>query len=365
MTRLRRTLATFVLALAPALPAAGGWAVQSLGRAEGLPSGQVHAVIQGTDGAMFFAGPSGLVRYDGARTEVFGPDHGLATQGLRALALAPDGTLWIGSDAGVDAWRPDGTTDSPIPPEAWSYGFVEDLAATADGDLWIASARGLLRWHPDDGLASAGDELPATLVTAVEAGGNGVIWAAGPAFGLWRRDGPRWRRVPDIAPSTLAAGADGAVLAGSEEGLVEVTPEGRTRPLLPVSGPVSAVLSLGAELWVADGQLRVYRRAGGRLAPAEVVLEAARVNQIVADAQDNVWWIRPRSTGSADGPTCACGLSSGTMPGSSKGRARRSSSTASGRSTPPSTRPGSSTSAACSSATGCAASTSTGRCRRR
>ncbi len=62
-----------ILALALALALtlmpdfAAALSVRYVGRAEGLPSTQVHAVIEAGDGFVWFVGPSGLARYDGWR----------------------------------------------------------------------------------------------------------------------------------------------------------------------------------------------------------------------------------------------------------------------------------------------------------
>jgi ligand-binding sensor domain-containing protein len=67
--------------------------IQEVGRSRGLPTTQVHDLAVGDDGTMWFAGPSGLARYDGSRIESFGKKDGLSTNGLRALAVAANGVL--------------------------------------------------------------------------------------------------------------------------------------------------------------------------------------------------------------------------------------------------------------------------------
>ncbi len=100
---------------------------QNLGREQGLPSAQVHAVAQDPSGIIWFAGPLGLTRYDGARMTDKGPADGLSTQGLRSLTLGPDGKLWIGTDVGVDLLDRDGTFRPLSDPASWGFGFVEDI----------------------------------------------------------------------------------------------------------------------------------------------------------------------------------------------------------------------------------------------
>ncbi len=66
----------------------------------GLPSDHVRAIAQAPDGTMWFGTDSGLVKYDGRRIQK------IATQGpgaarVLALKLDSEGTLWVGSDAGA------------------------------------------------------------------------------------------------------------------------------------------------------------------------------------------------------------------------------------------------------------------------
>lgn len=269
------------LALLPfaAVPAAAAVHVDRLGRGDGLPSNQLHAVVQGRRrGSIWFAGPSGLARYDGARIELLNPSHGLSTQGLRALAVDDEGRLWVGTDVGVDVF--DGGEIRPLTGDGgWAHGFVESLAAAPDGTMWIGTARGLLSWNRRTGLTPATDRrLAGTLIAAVVAAPDGVVWAAGASCGLLRRDAGGWRDLEgrgweEVAPvRTVAPGARGSVFVGGDGGLVEIDRDGRVVGRLddPAgagagAGAVTAVLEVGDELWLGvAGQLRLYRRRSER-----------------------------------------------------------------------------------------------------
>ncbi len=202
----------------------------------------MHDVAIGPDGFVWIAGPSGLARYDGTGTTVLGRRDNLTTQGLRALAGDAAGRLWIGGDQGVDLREADGTVRRLA--EDWSFGFVEDFAV--DGLVtWAAASEGLVRWTREAGCALTGESgLSGTLVTAVERGEDGVVWAAGPSAGLWRlpADGGEdaWERVPEgwqsVAPlRTLASGAGGTIIVGGDGGVVELDPAGSVpqSPLAP------------------------------------------------------------------------------------------------------------------------------------
>jgi len=268
----------------------------NLGRREGMPSAQVHAVAEGPDGSMWAAGPSGLVRYDGVRIVVIGRNEGLSTQGLRALDVASDGTLWVGTDVGIDLVEQGGTIRPLIPPEQWSLGFVDVLSAGEEG-LWIGASRGIARWTAAEGLqVEAG--VPAQLVTAVLTAGNRT-WCAGPTLGVRYGDSAGWHEVDvrlwkDVAPVvTLAAGPDTTLLVGGANGAVEIDWDaGSSRRVAGSTAgeAVTSALYVGDELWLGvAGQLRRYRGTPTGWDRGEVVLDGVLVNQILVDSNDNIW----------------------------------------------------------------------------
>jgi len=65
------------------------------GVAEGLPEATVRAILEDRRGALWLAtAGGGVVRFDGARFEVYSEDSGLASN--RIAALAEDGTATCG-----------------------------------------------------------------------------------------------------------------------------------------------------------------------------------------------------------------------------------------------------------------------------
>lgn len=75
----------------------------------GLPSDRINAIAEDDNGAMWFGTDSGLVRYDGRRTQLVGSEGSGTNQGtgllpssrIRALKRDRAGALWIGTDAGA------------------------------------------------------------------------------------------------------------------------------------------------------------------------------------------------------------------------------------------------------------------------
>lgn len=66
----------------------------------GLPSDQVRAVAQDSEGQMWFGTDAGLARYDGRRIQTV-TDEGLRGPRTHALRVDAGGALWVGADGGA------------------------------------------------------------------------------------------------------------------------------------------------------------------------------------------------------------------------------------------------------------------------
>lgn len=272
--------------------------INTINRNDGLPSGQVHDLVQDAQGIFWFAGPGGLARYDGSRIKSFGQKDGLQTHGLRSLAVSADGGVFVGSDLGADVVEADGKIHSLVEAAKWRYGFVECLATAAD-TLWLGTAEGLLCRTDRDGLRTADDaRLKSGLISALLAAKNGAVWAAGAQCGLLKFEAGEWSAPQNDdwrqvgACLCLADGADSAILLGGEKGLIEIDAAGRAARLLPdeINESVTAVLCVEDELWLGiGGQLRIFRKQAGNWRFEQTVLENAMVNKLFLDRIGNVW----------------------------------------------------------------------------
>ena len=66
----------------------------------GLPSNNVRAIAQDSEGVMWFGTDGGLARYDGRRIQKVGSEA-LPTGRVRAIKLDGEGALWVGTDTGA------------------------------------------------------------------------------------------------------------------------------------------------------------------------------------------------------------------------------------------------------------------------
>ncbi len=116
-------------------------------------------------------------------------ENALISNNTRAVALAADGNVWIGSTQGIT--RYDGSewslynTDNGLP-----NNMIYDVYCAGNGDVWIATAAGIAVF---DGLGwtgyGIGDGLPSNTIWCITGDANGNIWAGTSNAGFFKFDG--------------------------------------------------------------------------------------------------------------------------------------------------------------------------------
>ncbi len=169
---------------------------------EGLPQSSVKAILQTSDGYLWFGTRFGLVRFDGVTLTVFGPGSNPALEDGNCGSLMQDrltGGLWIGRRESVcyfDGQRFANYDINAGAPEM----IIRQMDAAIDGGLWLASTHGLLkfkdgritqRFGAETGLLD--DEIQSVFVDTA-----GLIWL-GLKEGLQRLD-PKTGRTEEIKP---------------------------------------------------------------------------------------------------------------------------------------------------------------------
>ncbi|MGB5256747.1 MAG: two-component regulator propeller domain-containing protein [Woeseiaceae bacterium] len=165
--------------------------------ADGLVQGSVLDIEQDHTGFLWFATEAGLDRYDGFSFKHYRHERGnpnaLASDFIRDLDIAGDGSLWIATDGGgVSRWDP--ATDSITTyrsqeSDDTSLGTdrIVTILAGADGFIWIGTRdSGLERLDPETHevlhFASQHDD-PASVssreIFALIEDGAGYLWIGG------------------------------------------------------------------------------------------------------------------------------------------------------------------------------------------
>lgn len=125
-----------------------------------LSQSSVFAIMQDTQGFMWFGTRDGLNRYDSRRNVVYrrvsGDSTSLSSNSINAITLDKQGKLWIGTSRGLNLYQP--RTDnfqqifSSTTPYTLSHNNISALLQTADGSLWIGTRNGLNRLKNPENL---------------------------------------------------------------------------------------------------------------------------------------------------------------------------------------------------------------------
>lgn len=198
---------------------------------DGLWETQLNAVAVAPDGAVWFGSQLGLTRFDGETWQTFGGEVGLghADSGVYVvydIVTGPDGALWCGTAGGVS--RFDGQTwthytEADGLPSRWSNA----LAFAPDGALWVATGGGVARFDGQTWRAyTVADGLAYDITHNVAIDAQGVVWVAGwdlNGDAISRFDGTTWTTytskdgVPKSDLTALTIASDGALWVGSLE----------------------------------------------------------------------------------------------------------------------------------------------------
>lgn len=260
------------------IPGDPAWVHESFTMKDGLPRAGIAQMVQTRDGYLWLATFDGLVRFDGARFEVFDSARvpALGSNRIVDLLEARDGALWVRTEQGHVARFAGGaftTCAAPVAGRATCAlsgpGATEftQLYEDAAGTLWVGGRSGLFRVSGDELLAVSGLTTGSEVISVLR-DRSGRLWVA-----TWRdlqvgRPG-RFERValpPDpffhiSFSSTLAEDAQGDVWIATSKGVGRFR-NGRFTAEIPGQGSVAPDGRGG--VWIAFPD-RVLRYRAERL----------------------------------------------------------------------------------------------------
>ncbi len=103
----------------------------------GLPSDNVQAIAQTSDGILWFGTESGLARFDGRRVQTVPLENAISNKVL-ALKTDDDGALWIGTEMGAFRLK-----DGKVQPIAETRNFAVTSILLAE-NVFLATANGVI-----------------------------------------------------------------------------------------------------------------------------------------------------------------------------------------------------------------------------
>jgi hypothetical protein len=119
---------------------------------DGYLRSAAHVIAQDRDGYLWIGTDNGLCRFDGVRFVLWMPPAGMHLPSPRIVSLLADsdGALWIGTEAGLAHWNR-GRLENDLEHEGWIFGFEQDhdgaVSEDREGTLWIATDNGLDAFH--------------------------------------------------------------------------------------------------------------------------------------------------------------------------------------------------------------------------
>jgi len=261
---------------------------------QGLNSGQVHQTVQALTGHIWSTTPLGLSRYDGVALKMFHQKKFLSSHGLRAIAVGPDGLLWVGSDKGIDLL--DVSSGEPRIVSFDPIGTVNCIAV-CDGTVWVGTTQGLFH-NTEHGklLRSHFPELAEATITSIIGHRNRDIWITGPKIGAWAFpsgfDQPVQIDCPPQlgTPSALSAGPDGSTIIGGDQGLAQFSADRDLICSCRTDQPVLSLLWDDGNIWAGLGGSLVELDPENPSDPqTRLLIDGISVLDMFVDNFRNVW----------------------------------------------------------------------------
>ena len=281
---------------------------------DGFSLGNVYAMAQGPDGYLWFGTEFGLFRFDGIHSSAWQPPAGQQIPGgdsINSLLFTRDGTLWIGTFAGLVTLKDGKLTPRP---EVGRH-FVSSLFEDREGTVWVGTLGppgGLLAIRSGSSTQYGEHGAFGRAVWAMHEDSSGTLWAAAQS-GLWRIKPSPPRRYPTPTELIGLTDADDGKLLLALHGAGLLRLAGDTLGSYPIRGANNSTRLLrdrdvdsnrvlrdrDGGLWIAtverglihlhNGRTDVFSRADGL--SGDVILS------IMEDREGDVW---VASTGGLD-----------------------------------------------------------------
>ena len=265
--------------------------------ADGLSQSSVQAILQDSQGFLWFGTQDGLNRYDGNTVIVFTPDpddeNSLSDSWVQVLAEDSQGGLWIGSQhSGLNRYDPltgffTHYRHDPEDPGSLGSNTINTLYVDRSGVLWIGASNGLDCYQPGSidsshntpapGASGTGTFIhyqpdpadPASLggapVFAILEDSHGALWV-GTEEGLdrldrqsgqfthFRRAAQRPDSLPDDEVLHLYEDAGGVLWVGTHAGLARFDADTQTFTNFPLPDKAAGQRSTSVDALTGDSQ---------------------------------------------------------------------------------------------------------------
>lgn len=229
------------------------------------------SIAQTTDGYIWVATSSGLLRFDGARFLILDTTNtkGLRGMDIKSLYAARDGALWIGTGGNglYRRWR--GKFTQHVTDTNETYSFIRTVYQDSRGIVWAGTQNGVLTLQESESGAVSTPKLitniPTVEISAITEDKAHRVWIGTQQNGIYVIENGQTRHIAqenglaDNVITALAADSTGAVWIGTASRGVQCWQNGMlTKHLTDATGLSSnAVSSLivhrNGTLWIGTG----------------------------------------------------------------------------------------------------------------
>jgi len=145
--------------------------------AKGLPGGEPRCLLESRDGTIWVGSDAGLGRFRDGRFEVYTERAGLADNSVRGLCEDKEGVLRVATRSGLSTLQPNGKFSTRSIGAGSRANSLKAVCVDASGTIWVASNEGATRFmEPGCKLYSSEEGLPDRLVTSLLSDRVGRVW---------------------------------------------------------------------------------------------------------------------------------------------------------------------------------------------
>ena len=263
----------------------------------GLPNEQVHAINQDKYGRLWTAGPAGLACFNGNSIKTYDSRSGLECQGLRTLFITQNGTVWIGTDRGIEAIDIQGKKINLHFSFDWNFGIAETILAD-QSTLWVGTSYGLLKLQLNGDVLEMVSKEEVGLVSDIKFKVEGHVLAVSGKYGLIEYNGETWKEVNNNLPvadkvTCITETLDHFLLVGTVDGLYILNNNNEIVEIFSLPGhskKVTALAVKGDEWWIAFGHILAYVTPGiNQTQLLEFENIGSKINDLYIDQLGNTW----------------------------------------------------------------------------
>ena len=273
---------------------------------QGLVNLNVTSLAQDRVGYLWVGTQNGLYRYDGSQFQRYGAAEGIPDRIIDDIFMGLDGTLWVGTTAGVYFERKDGRFSSvqlPFPMNEFTHPTGTTFTAVKPDEVVTASSSHgvLLRRRGVDDWTAEPMNLRGGFIWSVLYGPDGSLWFGCDKDLCRMKDGKTTATratlgLPEDQWLTMMVARDGDIWLRSNLHIAELAPDGshadlRDLPGTPPSEPYPALAEdeHGRILTAQGSSLALWEKDHWRLVTERNGLSPFEIQSLFVDREGSIW----------------------------------------------------------------------------